>query len=90
MEYVIVMLLANALGQPVAIGTYAGAKYPDLASCDAARPGVVEQVQKEVDRNRPGDKVVDSKCATQDAVNKVNDKVRRPPLEGQRDARISD
>jgi hypothetical protein len=87
-EYLIVVLLANSLGQPVEIGTYNGATYPDLAACDAARPGIVISIQNDIDTNHPGKgfKVVDSKCATKDELNKVNDRARRPPLDGQRDA----
>ena len=89
-EYLIVMLLVNSLGQPVEIGTYNGATYPDLETCNVARPVIVDLVQKSIDLTSPGKgfKVADSKCATRDEINKVNDRGSRPPLEGQKDASI--
>ena len=87
MEYVIVLLLANALNQPVTVGAYR-THYATHELCEAARPAAVADVQKLIDVKHPGDKVADSKCVTLDEINKASDKSPHPPLEGQKDAVI--
>lgn len=84
MEYVIVMLLANALGQPVATAV-APIPYATQALCEADLPAVIAGVQSEIDKARPGDKVY-AKCVTQDEINKVLQKRPHPPLDGQKDS----
>lgn len=90
MEYLIVVMLVNALGQPVEIGTYNGARYPDLAACEAARPAIRELIQKDLDAHHPGDgyKVADSTCASKETIDKINGKIHSPPREGQKDASL--
>jgi nitrogen regulatory protein PII-like uncharacterized protein len=71
--FVIIMLLANAVGSPIAAGQYK-AQYATLALCEAARPSVVAEIQAAVEASRPGFKVADSKCVSEEALNKVNDR----------------
>lgn len=73
--WVIIMLLANTLGQPVATGL-ATPEFASLELCEAARQAVVEEVQKQVDIDRPGFKISDSKCITKEAYNKVDERVQ--------------
>jgi hypothetical protein len=84
------MLLANAIGQPVAAGAFP-THYATHELCETARPAVVAAVQKEVTLTRPGFTVADSKCITQDALDKASTsgKLRHSPLKGQKDAYIS-
>ena len=72
--FVIIMLLANATGQPVAVGQYP-AQYETLALCEAARSGVVVELQAAVKLNQPGFTISASKCVSAEAVNKVNERV---------------
>lgn len=87
MEYVILVLLANPLGQIEAVGTFP-IVYATHELCEAARPAAVALVQKEVDIRQPGHKVTDSKCVSQAALNKVQEKIQHTPLKGQKDASI--
>ena len=84
MEYVLIMLLTNALGQPVATAR-APVPYATLELCEADRPAIVAAVQRDIDKTRPGDKVF-AKCVTQDELNKASEKAPHPLLEGQKDA----
>jgi hypothetical protein len=88
MEYVIMMLVVNALGLPVNVGAFP-AHYATHELCEAARPAAVAMIQLDLKITAPGDKVADSKCVTQDAIDKASQKVPTPPLKGQRDARIN-
>ena len=72
--YVIIMLLANAAGSPVAAGQFE-MQYETLALCEAARPGIVSKLQTLVQVDKPGFTISDSKCVTAESVNKVNDRV---------------
>ena len=88
MEYVIVMLLISALGQPVAAAV-SPIHYATQELCEADRPAINVAVQRDIDKTRPGNHVI-SKCVTQDELDKAKNSstLPHPPLEGQKDARI--
>ena len=86
MEWVIILLMANAFGQIVGVGAFP-ITYASAELCDAAAPAAIVRVQLEVDKKQPGNKVIDYKCVAQTAhLDKMLNKVRHPPLKGQRDA----
>jgi hypothetical protein len=84
MEWVVIMLLVSALGQPVATAV-APIPYATQELCEADRPAVIAGVQRDIDKTRPGDKVF-AKCIIKDELDKALHKVPNPPLEGQKDA----